>query len=366
MRMSQLGNAAATVLAMFLGLGPLGCTSPPYQPPRMPQEGAETPPDVDYWKGKFPGAGGLQLFEQGWRPSRPARAVVVFVHGLKDHSSRYRDLGIQLAGRGVGFSTFDMRGHGYSEGVRDHVDSLESAIEDLDAVVARVRDRQPGVPLFLAGQGFGADLVALDAARNKPGIAGLILVAPWLRGEVKRGERVGTRVSAIFGSTTHKLELNLDDWSSDPKVVAGLKNDPLIYEGQPTAATARELLRASDELQQRAPTLQAPVLIIFGGADKVASVEIGRTLHGQIATTDKQLQVYDGLAHDVFHEPQRDQVFSDTLLWINAHAAAAAAAAAKKPEPKTEVPAKAAPPTSQKTEARGAKKLRKAVHRSTR
>jgi acylglycerol lipase len=363
MRMSQLGTVAASAVVLSLGMGPVGCTSPPYQPPRMPQVGAEVPPDVDYWKGNFVGAGGIKIFEQGWKPSRTARAVVVFAHNLKDHSSRYRDLGIQLAGRGVAFSTFDMRGHGYSEGVRDHVDSLESAIEDLTAEVARVRDRQPGVPLFLAGQGFGADLVALYVSRAKPVIAGVILTAPWLRGEVKRGERLGTRVSAIFGSTTHAVEVNLNDWSSDPKVVASLKGDPLIYEGQPTAGTARELLRASDEVQQSAPTLVAPVLVIYGGGDKVASVELGRTLHSHLGATDKQLQVYDGLAHDVFHEPQRDQVFGDTLLWVNAHAAAAAAAAAKKPDVKSDLLVKTAAPISQKTEIASKKKLRKAVHR---
>jgi acylglycerol lipase len=364
MRTSQPGHAhvALTALVMFLGLAP-ACTSPPYQPPRMPQVGAEVPPDVDYFRGKFPGAGGLQLFEQGWRPSRPARAVVVFVHGLKDHSTRYRDLGIQLAGRGVAFSAFDLRGHGYSEGVRDHVDSLENAIEDLTVEVARVRDRLPGVPLFLAGQGFGADLVALYASRAKPVTAGLILSAPWLRGEVKQGERLGTRVSAIFGSTTHKLELNLNDWSSDPIVVAALKSDPLIYEGQPTAATARELLRASDEVQREAPKMAVPVLVIFGGADKVASVDLGRALEGQLGTTDKQLQVYDGLAHDVFHEPQRDQVFSDTLLWVNAHAAAAAAP--PKPEKKADVMVKTTAPVSDQTTAPAKKKLRKASHTSS-
>jgi acylglycerol lipase len=322
----------------------------------MPQEGAHVPPEVDYSKGKFAGAGGLQIFEQGWRPSQPPRAVVVFVHGLKDHSGRYRDLGVQLAHRGVAFSAFDMRGHGYSEGVRDHVDSLESAIEDLKTVVSRVRDRHPGVPMFLAGQGFGADVVALYAHQAKPAIAGLILSAPILRGEVKRGERFGTRMSAIFGSTTHKLEVNLDDWSSDPKVVAALKNDPLIYDGQPTAATARELLRASDELGRDAATLMAPVLVIYGGSDKVASVELGRALHAQMGATDKQLQVYEGLAHDVFHEPQRDQVFSDTLLWVNAHAAAAVAEAAKK----AEVPPAPATAPVAKTNAPPAKKAKKA------
>src|SRR5688572_7611632 len=71
-----------------------GCSSPPYRPQRAAMVGAEVPPEVEYWRGTFVGAGALNLYEQGWRPLKVPRAVVILIHGLKDHSSRYRDLGI--------------------------------------------------------------------------------------------------------------------------------------------------------------------------------------------------------------------------------------------------------------------------------
>ena len=179
---------------VLLAVAAAGCTSPPYTPPRAPQASAQIPPEVVYQKGHFVGGGGLKLFEQSWRPDKTPRAVVVLVHGLKDHSSRYRDLGIHLAYRGVAVYAFDLRGHGYSEGVRDHIDSLDNAVTDLDALVTLVRDRQPGKPIYLLGQGFGASLAAVYAARKadpKSPVAGLVLSAPPLRGEVKRSERRG-------------------------------------------------------------------------------------------------------------------------------------------------------------------------------
>lgn len=310
------------------------CTSPPYQTARMPQVGAEVPPEVEYWRDKFAGAEGVQLFEQGWRPTHKPRAAVVFVHDLKDHSSRYRDLGVQLAHRGVAFYSFDLRGHGYSEGVRDHISSLDVAVEDLSILVARVRDRQPGAPLFLVGQGFGASLAALYDLRAKPKLAGLVLAAPWLRGEVGRGERFGLRLAAIFGSKTHKLELNLDDWSSDPKVVAALKADPLIYDGEVTAGTARELVRLSDEVKSAGAAISTPVLVLFGSGDRVSNVEVGKALEASFASTDKKLQVYEGAAHDVFHEPNRREVIGDVLNWVGNHAAASVAAEADEAQKK--------------------------------
>ncbi|HZN91956.1 MAG TPA: hypothetical protein VFB81_04605, partial [Myxococcales bacterium] len=47
-----------------------------------------TDPSIAHAEGTFQGQGGIGLFEQSWRPAEP-RAVLVIMHGLKDHSSRY-------------------------------------------------------------------------------------------------------------------------------------------------------------------------------------------------------------------------------------------------------------------------------------
>jgi alpha-beta hydrolase superfamily lysophospholipase len=311
------------VLLAVAAAGGIGCASPPYTPPRAPQASAQIPPEVVYQKGHFVGGGGLKLFEQSWRPDKPPRAVVVLVHGLKDHSSRYRDLGIHLAYRGLAVYGFDLRGHGYSEGVRDHIDSLDNAVTDLEALMTLVRDRQPGKPIYLVGQGFGASLAAVYGARkagSKMPLAGLVLSAPPLRGEVKRSERMGTRAAAIFGPRTHQLEIDLTKWSSDPSVVAAWRTDPLVYDGQPTASTAGEVLRASDELQRSAGELKLPLLVMFGSADVVASADQGKALVEHAGSTDKNFQMYEGLFHDLFREPRRSEVIGDVLTWLNNHA----------------------------------------------
>ena len=309
-------------LAVMFSLSP-ACTSPPYQPVRAPHSQGDVPPEVQYWRGTFDGGAGTKIFEQGWKPAGTSRAALVLVHGLKDHSSRYRDLGITLAHRGVALYSFDLRGHGYSEGVRDHIDSLDHAVTDLDGVVSRVRDREKGKPLYLIGQGFGASLAAVHVGRGTRPVDGLILIAPPLRGEVKRAERVGTRAAAIFGPTTSGLQIDLAKWSSDASVVAAMKNDPLIYDGEPTASTAGEVLRASDEVQKLAPTIKTPVMVIFGGADAVSSAELGKALFEKLGTPDKAFESYAGLYHDVLHEPGRNEVIGDVVEWVSQHAAKA-------------------------------------------
>jgi alpha-beta hydrolase superfamily lysophospholipase len=312
--------AVVSVLAAALG----GCTSPPYFPQRTGSLGTRVPPEIEYWNGYFFGAGDVHLYEQSWRPTGPVRAAVVLLHGLKDHSSRYRELAIAFAHRGVSVYAFDLRGHGYSEGVRDHIQEVDSCLADLRAFLPRVRDRDPGKPVFLLGQGFGATLAALYATQGKPELAGLVLSAPAMRARVERSERFGTRMTALFAPKSHRLQLDLARWSSDPDVVASLRGDPLIYGGEATAGTARALLEASDELERREAQLALPLLILHGTGDKIIDPDVSRTLHQRAKAADKDLRLYPGLYHDLFHEPGHDQVVADVLGWVQKHASAAA------------------------------------------
>ncbi len=296
-----------------------GCATAPYSAARAPMGGDNVPPDVIYYRGTIDGAGGLKLHEQCWQPTRPSRAVVVLVHDLKDHSGRYRELGVLLANRGLSLCGIDLRGHGYSEGVRDHIDSIENLVKDFDTLITRVRDREKGKPVFVLGQGFGASLAGVYALRSKTPVDGVILSAPLLRENVKRAERMGTRAYAILTPRTPRLDVDLARYSKDRRVVESLQNDALIHAGKPTASTAGELLRASDELQKGGTNLNVPLLVLWGTADELGSAGPVKLLHERAATSDKKLQTYDGLSHALFHEPGRNLVINDVTDWIVAH-----------------------------------------------
>jgi hypothetical protein len=84
-------------LAAALACAPAaaGCALPPSLPLRAPEAPIAAPAGVEHKDGSFAGVQhGTQLYEQSWRPSQGTpRAVVVIVHGLKDHSANYRVLG---------------------------------------------------------------------------------------------------------------------------------------------------------------------------------------------------------------------------------------------------------------------------------
>ena len=267
--------------------------------------------------------GGLQLFAQSWRPANEVpRAVLIVVHGLKDHSSRYGELAVRLVGEGFAVHAFDLRGHAHSEGVRVHIDSFDEYLSDLGVFLERVRQREPGKPVFLLGHSMGGAIVTLFTLEKKPDIRGLVLSAPALKpgADVSKALIATTRVIGGMFPNLKVLELDPKQFSRDPEVVKENETDPLVFQQGGPARTASRLLSALNTLSERMEEVSTPVLVMHGTADTVTDPEGSKALVERARATDKTLKLYEGLYHDLLHEPEKAQVLADIVQWLRAHA----------------------------------------------
>ncbi|HZS35684.1 MAG TPA: alpha/beta hydrolase [Polyangia bacterium] len=285
-------------------------------------------PGVAHAEGVFTGTAGIRLFEQSWRPAPESgivpKAVVVIVHGLKDHSSRYAPLAEQLVARGYAAYAFDLRGHGYSEGRRVWVDWFDQYVSDLDAFVKAVAAREPGRPVFVFGHSMGGAIVATYALTRQPPIRGIVLsaaalkvtsdVTPFLTRIVKWLGRSNPRIAV--------LKLPNKNFSSDPRAVEAMARDPVIYQGAGPARTAAELLAAIERIQQSMDRLALPFLVLHGTADVVTNPDGSKELFRRAASRDKTIKIYAGYYHDLLHEPGGAKVAADILDWLDARVTA--------------------------------------------
>jgi len=69
----------------------------------------------------------------------------------------------------------------------------------------------------------------------------------------------------------------------------------------------------------RAREVTLPVLILIGSADRLVPVQGSRDLAASLGAPDVTLTVYDGLYHEVFNEPEGDEVLGDLVAWLDAH-----------------------------------------------
>jgi len=115
------------------------------------------------------------------------------------------------------------------------------------------------------------------------------------------------------------LLLGAENVSRDPVVVKAYENDPLNYNGKVRARTGAEMLSSVDRVVDGLPRLTLPVLIMHGTADKLVPVQGSHLIRDTIGSSDKTLKTYDGLYHEIFNEPEQDQVLDDLVSWLDGH-----------------------------------------------
>jgi alpha-beta hydrolase superfamily lysophospholipase len=87
---------------------------------------------------KLPLAPGMQLTLRDWPLAEPsaARAQVLIVHGLGEHSGRYEHVAQKLHSWGYSVRSFDLWGHGLSDGERGSMRDEHAMLDDLTTDVA--------------------------------------------------------------------------------------------------------------------------------------------------------------------------------------------------------------------------------------
>lgn len=263
---------------------------------------------------------GQALLYQSWRPRGvEPKAVVVIVHGLKDHSDRYAGFAQKLVEAGYAVHALDLRGHGDSTGDRVWVDDFDDYLDDVDAALAEVRKVEGEKKLFLFGHSMGGAVVTLHTLTRTPAPAGLITSAGAL-GISESGFTQGiTKVFAALFPTLAIFSLDDEKFSRDPQVIADMKADPLIYDKAAPARTAVQVIHAVDSIRERAATLEVPVLALHGTADGITPPSGSAALISAASSKDKTLKSYEGFFHDLLHEPGGAQVVTDIIGWLDAH-----------------------------------------------
>jgi alpha-beta hydrolase superfamily lysophospholipase len=347
-----------TSLMLVAAAAALGCSYPPALPLRMPEAAAEAQAGVTHKDGSFVGVRGTQLYEQSWRPAGEARAVVVVVHGLKDHSANYRALAVRLAQQGFAVHAFDLRGHGRSEGIRVWAESFDDYLGDLEIFMAKVRAEEashdggnpqtPGRPFLLFGHSMGGAIATLYTITRHPDLKGLALSGAALSAGVPAVKIGGTKLVAALSPGAGVFDLDLHQFSRDPAVVQAGLADPLVYQGAASARTARELLSAIAQIQDHMEEVTVPLLVMHGAADTVTPPSGSKALVDRARSTDKTLKVYPGMYHDLLHEPEKEQVTADLVKWLVDHAPIAMGDPQRVPQTPPGVSVPAAPPEAPK------------------
>ena len=268
----------------------------------------------------FRSVDGLQLQRYDWLPEGRLKALVAVVHGFGEHGGRYGNLVGALVPRGFGVATYDLRGHGRSQGARGSILSWAEFRQDTRKFLDLLRQEHPEPPIFLYGHSMGG-LIALDYALHNPsGLRGVIASAPAVgQPGISPFLLLLSRVlSRVWPRLSLSTKLDATAISRDPKVVEAYQQDPLVHDlGTPRLGT--EMAKTAAWVQAHAGELQLPLLMLQGEADRLINPTDTRRFFDNAGSADKTYHLVPG----GFHEPHNDldwpQVLEVVAGWLEAH-----------------------------------------------
>jgi len=268
---------------------------------------------------EFPGCTDTSLHGQAWLPDTPPRAVIVISHGLAEHCGRYAELAGRLVEEGFAVYALDHRGHGRSGGPRANIERFDYVVSDLGTFVGRAQREHPGAPVILLGHSMGGAIALGCALKYENALRALVLSAPTLAVAQPPSLLKWLTVKALsfLRPDTGVMMIPARAVSRDPQVVRQYEKDPLVFHGAIPARTLAELLDAMAYLPQRAHELRLPVLIQHGSADELVPLSATYPVYQQLGLAKRRtIQIYDGLYHEIYNEPERDRVIRDLVTWL--------------------------------------------------
>ena len=275
---------------------------------------------MNHIDGTFKGARDAEIYYQAWLPEETVKAVLLVVHGLGEHCGRYANLVNHFVPLGYAVYGLDHIGHGKSEGHRVFVKRFDDFTGTLAIYYDMVKGWQAGKPIILLGHSMGGLIASHYLIDHQADFRAAVISAP----AVKVSDSI-SRVTILLGKVLSFLlpkvglvALDANGVSRDPDVVAAYVNDPLVHHGKVTARLASELLKAQRRVTIEAGTITLPLIVVQGGEDIIVDPDGAQMLYDKARSEDKTLNIYDGLYHEVFNEPERARVLGDVETWLAA------------------------------------------------
>ena len=266
---------------------------------------------------------GTALQLRHWPAPGAAHGTVLVVHGLGEHIGRYETLAGRLNAWGWHVTGHDQRGHGESEGARGALPHDEALLDDLALVVDAVRAELPA-PLVLLGHSMGGVVAARfvagalesTAPRWSRPVDALVLSSPAFDPGLSTAQKLQLAL-AVKLAPNKALSNGLDPaWiSRDPAVVDAYRRDPLVHD-RITPRLARFIVDGGATAISRAAAWRAPTLLMWAGADRCVAPAGSRDFAVAAPRVLVQTQDYGPLAHEIFNEPEKEEVYAQLGRWL--------------------------------------------------
>ena len=262
------------------------------------------------------------------------KAVVQIIPGIKEHKSRYNDLILELNNAGFNVFISDIRGHGRSINGNyplGYIDDYQKLIEDQNILNDYLRNRYPGLPVYMLGDSLGAEIALGFIQKYDFKIQKLLLCSPfkhdksyeiWITTtrlilKFQKGNKVNKMLQGAWGNI--QLEKLVKDLNEKERI----KNDSLCNFDYTNMAIGNVLLLNKDiqtHNKYQGTNKNLPIMILFGALDELTGGREG--IKGLISLLNKSGYMmignleYANMMHKILFETGKKLVYSDIIKYF--------------------------------------------------
>lgn len=245
-----------------------------------------------------------------WEPEGQPKAVVTIIHSAYEHHRRHAWLIEKLRSSGFHVVIGDLPGHGeFSQQQNAHHEGFhlyESYIKQLVEF-----SMTHNLPVFILGHGLGATLLMHALQERSIECAGVILTSPWLHLKIQPSKL--TTALSTMGKLADNVKSNHDitikQLTRNYDVYVQEKEDPYFN----TSITLKWYKDLQHLLKQTNSSLESiqdiPMLMMTAERDKVSDVSYSKRWLMRQKNSEFQYKEWKNCYHDLFHEPEREDVF---------------------------------------------------------
>ena len=247
-----------------------------------------------------------------------ARAAVILVHGMGEHSGRYVEFVIpKLLENNISVITYDQFGHGKTEGKKGHNPGFDIVLNAVTQIVGKAKSVFGEIPFFLYGHSMGGNVVINYILRKKHNFKGAIATSPLLRLAFKPPSwklTAGKFMQKIAPSITLPSELDPNAISRIPEEVEKYKNDPLVHD-KISPNYSLVFFDSGEWAIQNASQLKTPMLVLHGTEDQLTDHKASEEFTS-CSNNMAKLELFEGGYHELHNDVEKEKFMNIIINWI--------------------------------------------------
>lgn len=117
-----------------------------------------------------------------------------------------------------------------------------------------------------------------------------------------------------------KNNIAKDSLATIKEVEEDYLNDPYVLKSYKIGVLGEVIMKGSKILKKNYDNIKMPVLIMHGKLDPTVPQEFSVNLYQKVASTDKELVIWEESLHEIYNDLEKDKVINKTIEWLDNHA----------------------------------------------